>query len=366
MLFNSYVFFAFLIVFLAVYYPLMMACKRTGKIWILACSYVFYSWVYPPYILLLLFSTIVDFICGRQIGTQNSKSGRINCVILSVVLNLGMLGFFKYANFFLECAGHLLPFQNQFFIDVILPVGISFYTFQSMSYTIDVYRGKIRAERSFLNFAVYVSFFPQLVAGPIVFARNFLFQLHSKPTFGSDSILRGGFFVIYGFFLKSVIADNLALSIDAFFANPSAYDIVSSWVYCYSYSIQIFCDFAGYSYIAIGLGKIIGYQLPPNSIILRILWLGMAKRVSVFQLGRKPNQSCENLPESHDMYVTWRTLAWGEHELCLLGRHSRFGVTLGKAGLFSLSWDRKNAASDLDCWKMDCDVSRCCVCVDCF
>ena len=151
-----------------------------------------------------------------------------------------------------------------YFIDVILPVGISFYTFQSMSYTIDVYRGKIRAERSFLNFAVYVSFFPQLVAGPIVFARNFLFQLHSKPTFGSDSILRGGFFVIYGFFLKSVIADNLALSIDAFFANPSAYDIVSSWVYCYSYSIQIFCDFAGYSYIAIGLGKIIGFQLPPN------------------------------------------------------------------------------------------------------
>lgn len=233
------------------------------KVYILIFSYIFYSWSYPPYIILLFLSTMVDFIVGKKIYFEQSIQRRKIYLTISLALNLGLLGFFKYTNFFLDNIANLFTIEKDY-IDIILPVGISFFTFQSMSYTIDVYRKVIKYEESFLDFAVYISFFPQLVAGPIVLAKDFLIQLKDSRNIDLNSVFSGFYLIILGYFLKSVVADNLSVGADNFFMSPSNFNLIESWYYLYSYAFQIFGDFAGYSYIAIGIAKIIGYQLPTN------------------------------------------------------------------------------------------------------
>jgi len=262
MRFNSYTFFIFLGVYL-LFYIFSHKHNKTFKIGTVIFSYFFYAWTYPPYIALLLVSTVIDYFCGLKIEYESEKRRRRFFLIISLVANLGMLGYFKYCNFFISSFSGIFGF-GMHHLDIILPVGISFYTFQSMSYTIDVYRKKIPHEKSFLDFALYVSFFPQLVAGPIVFARDFLKQLKTPPKYDVDNLYRGVMLILFGYFLKSVIADNLSNAVDQFFLNPSLFSSYEALYYCYCYAFQIFGDFAGYSYIAIGIALILGFVFPKN------------------------------------------------------------------------------------------------------
>ena len=263
MLFNSYTFLVFFTIFLIAYHLIRIRSHVLSKIWILLGSCVFYAWSYPPYLILLFWSITIDFTIAKKIHSSKSNILRKRLMQLSILLNLGILGFFKYSNFFISNLNSFLS-HNLEFLDIVLPVGISFYTFQSMSYTVDVYRRKICPERSMLNFCVYVSFFPQLVAGPIVLARDFLGQLKVKQHISMEKILSGLFLIFTGLFLKCVVADRVAISVDYFYSDISRYSGFEVWYYCILYSIQIFGDFAGYSNIAIGLGLLMGFHLPEN------------------------------------------------------------------------------------------------------
>jgi len=262
MRFNSYTFFIFLGLYLF-FYILSHRHNRFFKIGTLLFSYFFYAWTYPPYIALLLVSTVIDYFCGKKISFEHEFKRKRFFLIISLVSNLGMLAYFKYSNFFISSFSDVFGLSGAH-LNIILPVGISFYTFQSMSYTIDVYRKKIPYEKSFLDFALYVSFFPQLVAGPIVFARDFLKQLKAPPKYDVDNLYRGVMLILFGYFLKSVVADNLSNAVDQFFLNPKLFSAYEALYYCYCYAFQIFGDFAGYSYIAIGIALILGFVFPKN------------------------------------------------------------------------------------------------------
>tara|TARA_R110001599_G_scaffold210020_2_gene407262 strand:- start:6339 stop:7613 length:1275 start_codon:yes stop_codon:yes gene_type:complete len=224
---------------------------------------------YWQYASLILISTCVDFIVGNKIDASSSKKARKFYLVISLVVNLSMLGVFKYYNFFYESSviamsyfGFSIP---PLYHQLLLPVGISFYTFQTMSYTIDLYRGEIDRERSFIKFAVFVSFFPQLVAGPIVRAKDFLPQLHKKIIIVSKQVQIGVWLIFLGLFKKIIIADLLGyLVVDDVFDNPSGYSSVDLLVSLYAYTFQIYCDFSGYSDIAIGIAFILGFKLPDN------------------------------------------------------------------------------------------------------
>lgn len=268
MTFNSAEFlFFFPLVLLA--YTLVFSRERWREVVLLVASYLFYmSWNWR-YAGLLMLSTVVDYSVGRVIVRESRPAVRKTILIVSLCSNLGMLCLFKYYNFFVDLMG---PATTLFGLDVsflkhelLLPVGISFYTFQTMSYTIDLYRGERVLEKDFLKFSVFVAFFPQLVAGPIVRAKEFLPQLQRPPAVSADRIHDGLLLVFRGLFKKIAIADLLAiLAVDKVFSNPSAF---SSWdllLALYAYTFQIYNDFSGYSDIAIGLAKIMGFELPRN------------------------------------------------------------------------------------------------------
>ena len=214
----------------------------------LASLFFYAQWSFA-HTALLLFTVGMNRYFARKLEAESSQW----LFGFAVVLNLFPLLYFKYGEMVLNGTHSLL-----------LPPAISFYTFQSMSYTIDVYRKKIPHEKSFLDFALYVSFFPQLVAGPIVFARDFLKQLKTPPKYDVDNLYRGVMLILFGYFLKSVIADNLSNAVDQFFLNPSLFSSYEALYYCYCYAFQIFGDFAGYSYIAIGIALILGFVFPKN------------------------------------------------------------------------------------------------------
>ena len=271
----SFVSFAFLFLFLFV-----LSCRlsfgrtktETPYLFVLTCaSIVFYAWHIPEYLLVIALSTIVDYLAGLNI-VRYPKGAPLRKIVLSLslIVNLGMLALFKYGSFALENVtwlSHWLGFRGSMpSLNLILPLGISFYTFQSMSYTIDVYRGTLSPIRSFREFFLYVSFFPQLVAGPIVRARDFLYQIHRKRRINARVFMEGSYLIIRGFFLKMVIADNLAGLVDRYWsigatagANPTISIIVTVFFAC-----QVFCDFAGYSSIARGLAYLLGFRLPVN------------------------------------------------------------------------------------------------------
>ncbi len=196
----------------------------------------------------------------------DKKTARKILLIISLVCNLGLLGFFKYYNFFI---GSLAPLLNSFgfktgTLSIILPVGISFYTFQTLSYTIDVYRNKLEPCDNFFDFALFVAFFPQLVAGPIVRASVFLPQLKTKRQLTLSRFAEGSKQFIIGLFKKAFIADNIAFFVDFVFKNVDVFDGATVWLAVLAYSIQIYCDFSGYSDMAIGISRILGYDLPVN------------------------------------------------------------------------------------------------------
>ena len=265
MIFNSLAFFVFIGIFLPLYFNLK------GKFRLLLClvaSYFFYGWWDWRFLVLILASTLVDYWVGLQLGQTEGKKQRKRLLTASVVVNLGVLGFFKYFNFFVESFQSLLdsigvePDFNT--LHIILPVGISFYTFQSMSYTIDIYNQKLEPESNLLRFSIFIAFFPQLVAGPIVRAKTFLPQFKKDRNFDWDRTILGLTQILWGFFKKVAVADSLAPFVDQCFASPGSFSSIHLMLGVVFYSFQIYCDFSGYSDIAIGLGRIMGFDFPVN------------------------------------------------------------------------------------------------------
>lgn len=269
MLFNSL---SFLLFFPVVFLVFHLIPKRAKTLWLLLCSIFFYMCWNARYALLLLFSCTVTYGCARMMERlrQNGKSDRAVRWVLcaGVLLNLAVLFFFKYFTFFFEnlaaAAGLLGWHLSMPAWDLLLPVGISFYTFQAVGYTVDVYRGTIPAEHSFLRYALFVSFFPQLVAGPIERSGNLLSQLEEMPRPSWETMRHGFLVMLWGFFLKMVIADRIAVFVDTVYgaheAYPGAYILVATVLFAF----QIYCDFAGYSTIAVGAARMLGIRLMQN------------------------------------------------------------------------------------------------------
>ena len=264
--FASKTFFVFLPLVLLIYH--MLPSRSHKYRFLLVASWLFYMSWNPWFIWVILFTSAVDYASGLLIEAAPSQARRRAWLAMSIVSNLGFLAFFKYTNFFLSNSlslAHALGWPvPDWTVKVILPLGISFHTFQGISYTVDVYQGKIRAVRSFVDFALFVAFFPQLVAGPIVRAVDFLPQMITPPRVSSTQIIEGLHWFLLGLFKKVVIADNLAIFVDQVFKHPSGFDPVSQRWAVLAYAGQIYCDFSGYSDIAIGCGKWFGFELPRN------------------------------------------------------------------------------------------------------
>jgi len=236
---------------------------------ILISSYFFYGWWDYRFLSLIILSTIVDYIIGLNIPKQDSKKKQKILLLCSVFFNLGVLGVFKYYNFFIESWIDLFSsigydIKSVWTLNIILPVGISFYTFQTMSYTIDIYRKLLNPTKDFISFASFVSFFPQLVAGPIERSVNLLPQILRKREFKYEQGVQGLRLIIWGMFKKVVIADSLAPMVNDIFGNYQDFGGGTLWLGLVYFSFQIYCDFSGYSDIAIGTSKLFGIELMSN------------------------------------------------------------------------------------------------------
>ena len=266
MLFNSFIFWAFFALVILLYWRLD---HKRQNILLLVASYVFYGYWDWRFLSLIIISTLIDFVVAQRIESNSEQSIRRRWVLLSVFTNLGLLGFFKYFGFFvkefalvIEAMGFNASLPT---LNIILPVGISFYTFQTLSYTIDVYRGVTKPTRSLLDFGVYVSFFPQLVAGPIERSKDLMPQILKPRKLDKGAFSEGLYHVLFGMFKKVVIADNMAPIVDRVFSTPVT-ELASTEILLgvYAFSIQIYCDFSGYSSIAQGIAKWLGINLSWN------------------------------------------------------------------------------------------------------
>jgi len=267
MQFNSLTFVVFFAAVVSLYYALSSWTARKSVL--VAASYLFYAAWNPLYIVLLWVSTIADWYIARRISLARSATRKKLLLATSLTINLGMLGYFKYGDFLLENSIMLLARLGIDFVppelSIVLPVGISFYTFQTLSYTLDVYRDRMRADARFLDFALFVSFFPQLVAGPIVRARYFLPQCIENKSFSFAAAGWGISLMIFGLFAKVVLADSILAPVaDAVFAEPGAVGTFEAWLGVFAFSGQIFFDFSGYSTCAIGAAMCLGFSLPDN------------------------------------------------------------------------------------------------------
>jgi alginate O-acetyltransferase complex protein AlgI len=264
--FASMAFFIFLSIVLVVYHLLPSRAHKYR--FLLAASWLFYMSWNPWFIWVILFTSVVDYAAGLLIESARTPRWRRAWLMLSVVTNLGFLSAFKYTNFFVTNSlwlGHAFNWHvPDWSVHIILPLGISFHTFQGISYTIDVYRNKIKAVRSFVDFALFVAFFPQLVAGPIVRAVEFLPQLATPPRITPNQVLEGLHWFLLGLFKKVFLADRLAQFVDVVFGNPGAFDGATERWAVLAYAAQIYCDFSGYSDLAIGCAKWFGFELPQN------------------------------------------------------------------------------------------------------
>lgn len=233
---------------------------------LLIASYYFYAYWDYRFCSLLALSTVVDYCIGRSMVRVTGTTVRRALLTTSLVINLGVLGFFKYFNFFIDSASPALQAigLSGETLDIILPVGVSFYTFQTLSYTIDVYRGVLKPVNRFVDFALYVAFFPQLVAGPIVRARELLPQLATVPRFSKRRFYAGSQQMLRGLVKKVLLADRLGEAVDVVFAGPDLYSGLTIWIAVLAYAGQIYYDFSGYSDIAIGGAKMLGYRFPVN------------------------------------------------------------------------------------------------------
>jgi D-alanyl-lipoteichoic acid acyltransferase DltB (MBOAT superfamily) len=262
MIFHSLDFVAFFLLTVTLYWRLP---HRWQNHLLLVASYIFYGWITPWYVLLLMTSTTIDWWAARRMDADRAHRGRY--LALSLTSNLGMLAYFKYANFFIENVGRILTTvglpTSPHVLKVILPVGISFFTFQALSYTIHVYRGTMHARASLLDVATYVAFFPQLVAGPIERASALLPQVEHERHFSADAARSGLVLMAWGFFKKLVIADNVGVVADKVFAlEAPAFEIL--WAGVFAFAIQIYADFSAYSDIARGTARWFGFELMVN------------------------------------------------------------------------------------------------------
>ena len=268
MLFNSIDFAVFLPLVFLMYWALRGVHRHAGNLILLLASYLFYGWWDARFLLLIAFSTVVDHaIANALMGTQQPLRRKL-LLWTSLAVNLGLLGYFKYTNFFIEqfaegfrLLGHPISADR---LDIVLPVGISFYTFQTLSYTIDVYRGQLRASRDLIAFSTYVSFFPQLVAGPIERAANLLPQFHVSRVFDRSKAADGLRQMLWGFFKKLVIADNCAELVDRIFMDHGSMGGSTLLLGAVLFALQIYGDFSGYSDIAIGTARLFGFDLMRN------------------------------------------------------------------------------------------------------
>lgn len=264
MLFNSWVFGVF---FFVVYLIYLQCGHRRQNILLLMASYIFYGFWDYRFLALIFLSTLVDYLVGLRLAKITSLRGRKGLLAISVIFNLGCLAFFKYCDFFIKNLNsvlHLLGIYSSLpVLGIIVPVGISFYTFQTMSYTIDVYRREIKECRNFFDFALFVSFFPQLVAGPIERAKHLIGQVETPRVLDAEKLRTGLWLILKGYFVKVFVADNLAKMVDPVFAsaNPSG---AQSLLAVYAFAFQIYGDFAGYSNIARGLGSLMGFEIMVN------------------------------------------------------------------------------------------------------
>jgi alginate O-acetyltransferase complex protein AlgI len=264
MTFNSWHF----LVFFGIFFSLYLLTRGRWRMAItLVASYIFYGFWDWRFLGLLALSTAVDYVCGRLMGTATPRR-RKQLLWLSVAANLSILGIFKYFNFFIDSAMAMVALMgltpHEMTLSIILPVGISFYTFQTMSYTIDVYRNQLPVEKSLLVFATYVTIFPQLVAGPIVRASTLLPQLHVEPKITWRDLFAGFEWILWGYVLKACLADNASPVVDTAFAQPRIASSLQHLAAVMAFSFQIYGDFAGYSLIAIGLGRMMGFDFGVN------------------------------------------------------------------------------------------------------
>ena len=268
MLFNSIDFTIFLPIVFILYWFVFNKSIKNQNVLIVLASYVFYGWWDWRFLTLILFSTVVDFTIGKLLYKETKTTNRKALLWTSIIINIGLLGFFKYYNFFVENFTDAFTFfggeitSNTLYI--ILPVGISFYTFQTLSYTIDIYRNKLKPTTNFVSFAAFVSFFPQLVAGPIERASNLLPQFYKKRKFNSENAILGVNQIIWGLFKKIVIADNCAQYANDIFSNYQEYSGTTLFLGAFYFAFQIYGDFSGYSDIAIGTARLFGFKLMTN------------------------------------------------------------------------------------------------------
>ena len=268
MLFNSLEFLLFLPTIFVLYWFVFKNQLRAQNILLLVASYVFYGWWDWRFLSLIVLSTAIDYFVGLQLEKTTESSKRKLLLGLSLTANLGMLGFFKYFNFFVQSwvdawATVGVTMQGTT-LEIILPVGISFYTFQTLSYTIDIYRKQLQPTKSFIDFAAFVTFFPQLVAGPIERASHLLPQFYKKRVFQYEQAVAGVQLIIWGMFKKVVVADNCAFFVNPIFENPAAFSSGELAVGMVFFAFQIYGDFSGYSDIAIGISKLFGFDLMVN------------------------------------------------------------------------------------------------------
>lgn len=266
MIFNSLEFLIFLPIVLAGYF---LSPVKIKNYFLLVASYFFYMCWNVKYALLLLGSTLISYLCGLILEKQKSNLAKKWTVAVCFIANLGLLFIFKYLSFFFRTIEKVLEFTNNHVelpqVSLLLPVGISFYIFQTLGYVMDVYRGEVKAERKFATYALFVSFFPQLVAGPIERSKNMLRQLNGEPAkFDFERAKSGFLLMLWGFFLKLVIADRIAVFVDNVYGDYNAYSGVYLIVATILFAFQIYCDFYGYSIIALGVAKIIGISLTEN------------------------------------------------------------------------------------------------------
>ena len=268
MLFNSFDFLVFFPIVFIIYWFVLNKNLKYQNIFLLLSSYVFYAWWDWRFLLLIIFSSIIDYNAAIQISKTQNKNKKKHWLILSLVINLGLLAVLKYFNFFSESFSNLfssIGWQvDTLTLNVILPVGISFYTFQTLSYTIDVYRKEIKPSKDIIAFFTFVTFFPQLVAGPIERAKNLLPQFYKKRkinyAFASDGMRQ----IAWGLFKKVVVADNAAIIVNEVFINYQDQSAINLLIGAIFFAFQIYGDFSGYSDIAIGTARLLGFDLKQN------------------------------------------------------------------------------------------------------
>jgi alginate O-acetyltransferase complex protein AlgI len=264
--FASLAFLGFFVAVFAVYWSLPRHRWRMG--WLLLASGVYYASWHPWLLTLIAFSALTDYAAALWLETLPSPRLRRLVLIGSITINLGLLAFFKYVNFFLATAGSvgkLLGWQKDpLHLNVVLPLAISFYTFETISYVVDVYRGRTKAVRNPLDYALFILFFPHLMAGPIVRPHDFLPQVQRRKRFSWNRLEVGVRLFLFGLFKKAVLADSLAAVVDPVFAAPGSHSSQAAWLATVGYALQIYCDFSGYSDMACGLAHALGFKLPVN------------------------------------------------------------------------------------------------------